>query len=565
MPCKYPALTDKRTCISVRVAQTTRLKRRMLAKGHLYFAVLLFLLKRATETRCTSGSNFLVVFPENIAYFYPEEPHNQLHVTALHDNTKVTVAIRQQTHTEILVKAQTRRFFSYGTTELGRENVSDKVLRVSSTRQVTVQVVSVKAGSVQSARVLPVDALGTEYLVPRVPENQNTTQPPDVVCAYMTEFAPFRLIVVNAEKVNTVSLEGDNITKEVELEPHHAAQFWLGGNEVWRVVRAKHPVAVLFGHPCAATLNCGCSMLYVTLNPKPHGKMAFLVPPLLSQASEDQTALLLSQEDASSVDSSYPGWPLLELSGIAVLHRPGLLLPLIPQSELASCYVVNAIPDVYNFAVILVHKDLATGVRVGSSPLEDPTWLTLTGTDYVSTVVTLSLDSAIWHTSDKMAVYYIGQKGGVLFGNPAPAISQTSDYRGCVLSPDVWEIGSEALGWQESIKFCRDRNLRLVSLSSLQLMEQVQVRVRQGYTGDSVPRRAWIGLRRSTLTGAWYWIDRAPFTVSNWQGGKPEDTHGGHCGTINLEPSQDFGWSHEDCCQDVHPICYREPQLFTTQ
>ncbi|XP_037128888.1 uncharacterized protein LOC119135428 [Syngnathus acus] len=180
----------------------------------------------------------------------------------------------------------------------------------------------------------------------------------------MTEFAPFRLIVVNAEKVNTVSLEGDNITKEVELEPHHAAQFWLDGNEVWRVVRAKHPVAVLFGHPCAATLNCGCSMLYVTLNPKPHCKMAFLVPPLLSQASEDQTALLLSQEDASSVDSSYPGWPLLELSGIAaVLHRPGLLLPLIPQSELASCYVVNAIPDVYNFAVILVHKDLARPCR----------------------------------------------------------------------------------------------------------------------------------------------------------------------------------------------------------
>ncbi|XP_077432997.1 IgGFc-binding protein-like isoform X2 [Vanacampus margaritifer] len=545
---------------------------RMLAKGHLYSAVLLFVLRGATEPRSveaqiSSGFNFLVVFPENIAYFYPEEPHNQVHVTALHDNTEVTVAIRKQTHTETLAAAQTRRFFYYGNAELGREDISDKVVRVNSTGQVTVYAVSVKAGSVQSARVLPVNVLGTEYLVLPVPKIQGTTQPPDMVSAYVTEFAPFRLVVVNAEKVNTVSLEGDsNNTREVELEPYHAAQFWLDTDKAWRVLRAKHPVAVLFGHPCTmtnVTLNCSCSMLYAALTPKRHDKMAFLVPPPLTQDSQVQTALLLSQEDSSLVDSSYPGWPLVELPGIVVLHQPGLLLPLIPQSELASCYVVNTVQDAHNFAVILVHKDLTAGVRVGSGPPEDPIWRTLTGTDYVSTVVKLSLDNnAIWHTSDKIAVYYMGEKEDALFGNPAPAVSQTSDYRGCVLSPEVLEIGPEALGWQESVKFCRDLNLHLVSLSSLPLLDQVQAKIRQEHTGDGFPKRAWIGLRRSTLTGAWYWINRETVTVSNWKGADPKGTHGGQCVTISLELDQEFDWSREYCCQNVHPICYRGPNLF---
>lgn len=231
-----------------------------------------------------------------MAYFYPEEPHNQVHVTALVDNTEVTVVIREQIHTETLAAAQTRRFFIYGDAELGREGVSDKVLRVNSTRQVTVHAVSIKAGSIQSALVLPVDRLGTEYLVPPVPKIQGTIQPADMVSPNVTEYAPFRLIVVNAEKVNTVNLEGEgNNTREVELEPHHATQFRVDGDKAWRVVRAKHPVAVLFGHPCAATLNCSCSMLYATLSPKPNDKMTFLVPPPLSQGSEDQTAVLLSQ------------------------------------------------------------------------------------------------------------------------------------------------------------------------------------------------------------------------------------------------------------------------------
>ncbi|XP_061676930.1 uncharacterized protein LOC133501292 [Syngnathoides biaculeatus] len=545
----------------------------MLAKGHMYPAVLLLLLKGATEPRCaeaeiSAGLRFLVVFPENIAYYYPEDPQNQVHVTALYDNTEVTVAFQDQIRTETLDAAQTRRFLFSRTAELRRENVADKVVRVNSTRRVTVHAISLKAGSVQSARVVPVDALGTEYLVPPIPEIQGTTRPADVVNSNVTERAPFRLILVNAEKVNKVSLEGeDGLTGEEELEPHHAAQFWLDADNAWRVVRAQHPVAALFGHPCAATRNCSCSMLYVTLSPKPRDKMAFLVPPMPYQNAEELISVLLSEElheNSSLVDSSYPGWPVLELPGPAILHRPGLLLPLIPQSELASCFVVNAIPDMRNFAIILVRKDLTGGVRVGGGPPEDPVWLPLTGSDFVSTLVNLTVDNnAIWHTSNKMAVYYVGQNGDVLFGNPAPAVSQTSDYRGCVLLPDVLEFGSEALGWQESVKFCRDRNFHLVSLSSLPLRNHVQAKIRQEYTGDDAPRRAWIGLRRSTLTGAWYWLNKVAVTVSNWV--ETESTPRGRCGAINLEPGEDFGWSREDCCQDIHPICYRGPHCFPVQ
>ncbi|XP_061884852.1 IgGFc-binding protein isoform X1 [Entelurus aequoreus] len=528
-------------------------------------AVLLLLLlgaiqPQSSEAEISRGLNFLVVFPENVAYFYPEGPQNQVQVTALYRDTHVTVNISSQVQSRTLSAAETQRFFFYRQDELRRKHVSNRVVQVSSTKVIVVQALSLKADSVQSALVLPTERLGTDYLIPPIPRIQGTTDPADAVSVNVTERGPFRLVVVNADKQNKVMLEGDVIA-ESELEPYHAAQFWLTVDDAWTVLRVQHPAAVLFSHTCAMIHNCSCSLLYATLPPATQQRKTFFIPMALSR---NQTSLFLSQEELSTIEDLDPDTPLVEITGNALLHRPGMLLPLIPEADFASCYVVTAIPSIQNSAVIVVHKDLTDGVHVGRDAAENAAWEQLKGTDHVSTVVELTSDTAIWHSSHKIAVYYMGERGGALFGNPAPAVSQTSaDPRGCVLSPDILEVGQEAVSWQESVKYCRGKNLQLVSLSTLPLQNYVHAKVQQLQDVDL--RRAWIGLRRSWLTGEWYWLNMAPVTVTSWKGAQPSGAQGSQCGTVSLEPGQDFSWNDEDCCQPVRPICYRGPVLFPVE
>nr|XP_057910109.1 uncharacterized protein LOC131105718 [Doryrhamphus excisus] len=554
-------LTDKclPPCLQLKSDAVGEDKRRMFDPAVLLLLLLGAIELRSSEAEISSGLNFLVVFPENVAYFYPEGPQNQVQVTALYHDTHVTVRTSTQVQFRTMSAAETQHFFFYHEDELDKKEVSHRLVQVSSSREITVHALSAKADSIQSALVLPTDRLGTEYLIPPIPKIQGTTDPAAMVSPYVTERGPFRLIVVNADKQNKVILEGD-VSRETELEPFYVTWFWLIADDAWRVLRAHHPAVVLFGHTCAMTNDCSCSMLFATLPPAAQRKMTFLIPTAFSQ---NQTSLLLSQEEMSTVEDLAPDAPLVEINGSVILYLPGMLLPIIPEADFASCYVVNTIPGLQDSAVIVVQKDFTDGVHVGGSTPENPSWEQLKGTDHVSTVVKLTSDTAIWHSSHKMAVYYLGEKGDALFGNPAPAISQTSDHRGCVLSPDILEVGQEAVGWQESVKYCRDKNLQLVSLSTLSLQNYIYTKVQQVQDGSLT--RAWIGLRRSSLTGQWYWLNKAPVTDTNWKGAEPNNAQGGQCGTMSLEPGQDFSWIEEDCCKPIRPICYRGPVLFPVQ
>ncbi|KAK1895562.1 Ribosomal RNA large subunit methyltransferase K/L [Dissostichus eleginoides] len=194
--------------------------------------------------------------------------------------------------------------------------------------------------------------------------------------------------------------------KLVDME-NKVQQIWVKTEEDLRKVTAEHPVAVLFGHSCTIYHNCtlgSCSAH--CLQPK-----------------------------ATSC-----------------------------KTDFASCYVVNTISNTDGYAVIVVHKDLADGVRVRNDPLESALWQDLKGTDFRSASVALSTGkSAIWHTSSKMAVYFVGNKENARFGNPAAILSHIPDFRGCVLSPEIVRIGTKADGWRESLKNCTDDQLDLVS------------------------------------------------------------------------------------------------------
>lgn len=216
------------------------------------------------------------------------------------------------------------------------------------------------------------------------------------------------------------------MSKDVWLRPHQLAQIWVKQEEALKAVNAEQPVAALFGHACAIRHSCTCGMLYTMLPPAGGEQLKFYIPPALAKDAAGETFVLLSEKDSTQVRPFNPNSPLIMTAGTAVLYRPGLLLTLIPETDFAACSVVKSIPNTENFAVIVVHKDFTDGVHVGSLPLKNPDWQELKETDYASTSVALaSGQKVIWHSSSKMAVYFVGNKGNAWFGNPAPIISKT--------------------------------------------------------------------------------------------------------------------------------------------
>ncbi|XP_044063209.1 IgGFc-binding protein [Siniperca chuatsi] len=500
----------------------------------------------------STGLKFIVVFPENIAYYHPDQPQNKAQITALHDNTVFTITpYNTNSYSKTLSAGETHEVKLDAEQD---QSKSIKTLKIVSTKKITVHAINQKNNSVQTALVMPIDKLGTEYFIPPVPKIQGTTDPLDMVTTDVTERSPFKLIIVSADKHSEVTVEGAG-TNNVSLQPYEIAQIWVKNEEALRVVKANQPVAVLFGHTCAIRHNCTCGLLYAMLPPAKEEKLKFYIPPILAKDAEDQTFLLLSEKDSTIGKAFDPDSPLVESAGTVILYRPGLLLTLIPETDFAACSVINSIPNVQNFAVIVVHKDLTDGVRVKSRPLASPVWQELKGTEYVSTNVLLeSGKNVIWHASSKMAVYFMGKTGNALFGNPAPIISKTPDFRGCALSPEIVKIGEVADGWRESVKYCRDKEMELVSFPNAQLQRHIYDKIIQA-KNDTL-QEVWIGMRRSAQTGEWYWLNKDPVNDTNWKEGEPGTVHDGQCAIMSLKSSEDFGWGDEDCCKAAHPVCY---------
>lgn len=367
-----------------------------------------------------------MAFPENIAHYYPDSAHNQVRITAFYNDTEATIKSRGHLlHTLSLNAGETRTFEPGARMELERSEITNKSLQITSNKTITVHVVNLKGHSMQTALVIPSDVLSTEYLIPPVPPIKGTTQLMAQVTKQVAERSPFKLIIINTHQHNVVNITGA-VSKELSLQPYQVAQVWLEEEEPMRVVRAQQPVAVLFGHMCTMWHNCTCGQLYSVIPPATDGEKTFYIPSFLNQNADSQTSVLLSQSDASQVRPLDPITAVLKTAGTAILYRPGLLLPLIPESDFAACFLINSVPNSKNFAVIVVHEDEAAEVHVGSDPVNGSQWQQLHGTRYLSTHVPLASDkSVIWHSSSKMAVYLLGDKDGTAFGNPAAVISTT--------------------------------------------------------------------------------------------------------------------------------------------
>ncbi|CAN9514509.1 unnamed protein product [Ophioblennius macclurei] len=522
------------------------------------------------------GTEFLVAFPENIAYFHPQSPDISFWATAPFSDTKVTVLYNHDLLSFDKPINKSHHFPLSDGLELAREEVCNKSVLISSTKNISVFAASRKNNSVQTVLVAPTHSLGTRYLVPPVPSIQLTTSPATEVTRQVTEKSPFRIVIVNAGQANKVTLKGGD-TEGIELGPYQVAQVWLDQGQSLQSVEAEAPVAVFFGHPCAVRKPCTCSQLYTALPPATADTHDFFIPPFLVSSISEGAAVLVSDGSGAESRAYSADSPVVRGASAALLYSPGLLLALIPESDLASCYMLGAMLDVQSYVVIMVKNSERDGVHLGAREVTDD-WIPVTGTDYVAIRHRLQEvtdgRSVIWHAYSKMAVYFIGSNDGTQFGNPAPIISTTPDFRGCALVPEILHIGEVAYSWRESLRYCKDQGLELIRFPTQSYVDQVNsqlARMDLAYL-DQV----WIGMRRSSLTGDWYWAhadeaaatNRASATnwagATNWAEGEPGLVEEGQCAMMSTERNQDFLWRDEDCCREARPLC-TGPGTFITK
>ncbi|XP_076028040.1 uncharacterized protein LOC143017208 [Genypterus blacodes] len=454
-----------------------------------------------------SGKNFIVAFPENIAYYHPDISANKLKITSLYPNTVVT--IQNNIYAEDVQTLNNGVDFNEdGTLELTKAEFSNSTYRISSNHDILIYAINDKSNSVQTALITPIEKLGTEYAVPPVPVIAGTTEPVGEASTYITERGPFRLIIINADQPNVVTITGTE-EKTVPLNPYELTQVWVREKDAISGVTAELPVAVYFGHPCAVRHNCTCGMLFTPLLPAKPDTLTYIIPPELTAATD--TVILASEQAALEIKPVSPDSLSMEVSGPAVLYRPGLLLNLIPEQEFGSCYVLEFMAEVDGRALIVVK----------------------------------------WRRS--------WTNDGTVFGHSAPLVSATADFRGCLLSAEVLEIGEVADGWRESLGYCTNKSLDLISMSEADLQSQISKKL--SLVLESIAAtEVWIGMRRESKTGEWYWVNNDLVNATNWAPEEPGTPQEGNCAMMTL--GAEFGWKDEDCCKLAHPVCYKPPMLF---
>lgn len=119
------------------------------------------------------------------------------------------------------------------------------------------------------------------------------------------------------------------------------------------------------------------------------------------------------------------------------------------------------------------------------------------------------------------------------------------------------KIGEVAGGWRESLRYCQNQGLELISFPRRQHRTQVYNKI-QGK--DAGQRDLWIGMRRSSQSGYWYWLSNEPVIETDWAEGEPSVVNEAQCVIMTMK-SYNFSWRDENCCRNAHPVCYKGPTL----
>ena len=122
-------------------------------------------------------------------------------------------------------------------------------------------------------------------------------------------------------------------------------------------------------------------------------------------------------------------------------------------------------------------------------------------------------------------------------------------------------VGEEAVGWPEALAYCRQRHMVQISFSTDDFLQHVtkEMEKQKAEMKGKMKKEVWIGLRRSSLNGGWYWYDQAALDVTRWAANEPGRPAEGQCAAMNLD---EYNWSDQSCCKLLPALCYRKPLYF---
>ncbi|CAL8354167.1 unnamed protein product [Arctogadus glacialis] len=503
----------------------------------------------------SSGLEFLVAFPENIAHYHPIGSRRNIDIFSMEDNTVVTYESRGVEMVGNMMKNDRILVYIDESKELRRKQTSNSTIKIKSNKPVIVRTINGKDQSIQTSLLKANDKLGKVYKIPPTPSTITELR---AESSEVPEKAPFTVVVINTGAANDVQWKGDG-DRRVSLAPFQLAQFWMSNVAAEYEVDATDPVSVLFGHPCFTIFNCTCGMMVTPLDPESATELNYFIPPDFMTGSEKQAVLLVAGNRSPLPYD--PDHPTVQSVGSVLFHIPGLLLNILPEEEFAACFHIQGntyLGSIPRFAIVVVHNDHKDLVHHGPIPLDAPVWSPILTTHYVSTRVPLDHEKHVfWHPKSMIAVYELGTNETTLFGNPAPIISKSTSLKGCVLDPELVNIGVKEMGWVESITFCRDLGLELAAMDGVEL----RFLAPKLHAMNKTLEQVWIGYRRSSLMGDWYRLNKKEVLVTHWGKGEPGGEEEGQCAMMSLDPSKDFGWSDESCCTSAVPLCYKPPKL----
>ncbi|EPB74240.1 lectin C-type domain protein [Ancylostoma ceylanicum] len=127
-----------------------------------------------------------------------------------------------------------------------------------------------------------------------------------------------------------------------------------------------------------------------------------------------------------------------------------------------------------------------------------------------------------------------------------------------------WEVFRDAKDFDDAEKRCREERAHLVSIHSEQENQFVHSLTSTGHHIKSFEDFVYIGLRRNTRTGKWYWTDGSQVNYTKWAVHQPDHPESEHCAQLHQDPGpgliyvEDRKWNSIPCDRPMkYFVCKR--------
>uniref|UniRef100_H3AAH5 C-type lectin domain-containing protein n=1 Tax=Latimeria chalumnae TaxID=7897 RepID=H3AAH5_LATCH len=102
--------------------------------------------------------------------------------------------------------------------------------------------------------------------------------------------------------------------------------------------------------------------------------------------------------------------------------------------------------------------------------------------------------------------------------------------------------------WTDALLYCRENYRDLVSVTDCEVQKEVAEIAKK-----SDGNRVWIGLRKDSLFGFWFWLDGNESDYEYWGNGVQTEPQMDHCGSI--DKGKNSTWGFQCCLTELNFIC----------